>query len=277
MDQNRQKRRGRSVSGARTRCSARRMEAVVLQPKRAATSPEPPPELGRRAARGLGAPTFERARRHTDAVEQIRGRVSARSVEEPVEDPCQAVVAKERRRVVVEDGRDHESRECILLHAVPPAAVEVTDVTQRQHDVRRGEARGLRGGDRREREDLGSERPERRRSDDDAGVGEQGLVREVVRGSSARWGVPPGSEPIDVVGCCSTRIEIERPVVVVGSDLLAGADLEADGVDQCSECVAHHHEHVVRIAPRRSTSGDLCRGGITPPGLGRGQDGGTAP
>jgi hypothetical protein len=94
-----------------------------------------------------------------------------------------------------------------------------------------------------------------------------------VRGGALR----PGSEPIDVVGCCSTRIEIERPVVVVGSDLLAGADLEADGVDQCSECVAHHHEHVVRIAPRRSTSGDLCRGGITPPGLGRGQDGGTAP
>ena len=164
----------------------------MLKPKRAATSPEPPPELGRRAARGLGTPTFERARRHTDAVEQICGRVSARSVEEPVEDPCQAVVAKERRRVVVEDGRDHESRECILLHAVPPAAVEVTDVTQRQHDVRRGEACGLRGGDRREREDLGSERPERRRSDDDTGVGEQGLVREVVRRSSARWGSPPG-------------------------------------------------------------------------------------
>lgn len=55
----------------------------------------------------------------------------------------------------------------------------------------------------------------------------------------------PGRDP----GVRTVRIEIERPAVVVGSDLLAGADLEADGVDQCSECVAHHHEHVLRAVP----------------------------
>ncbi|WIB71766.1 hypothetical protein [Curtobacterium sp. MCBD17_026] len=56
-------------------------------------------------------------------------------IEQAVEDSRETVVAEHRGRVVAEHRRDDESGEGLLLRAVPPPAVQVPDMAEREADI----------------------------------------------------------------------------------------------------------------------------------------------